>query len=330
MIKTGAYLLKRHSVFMRIFSAVFATVFATIFSLFFVAGCKSVEVVRPEPEMDVDSLLLLDNKSSVYLRIPANVDENLISRILQNSVQGLSPSGGAFIAEKIRIVYAGISRSRTSTSFQLVADCSIPSSLARHAFSEKNGWSEEHIALKSGENDERLYSIYTANDISLSFLGDSKVCAGRNIDKMIEKYHRLAFPFEDASSGENNTLSKGVDSLKNGAYQYLFYDKENPDGTIRFFTPRPQSFLPMLIGSTLNFNLVYVCGELFPDKKNSDQIIMQLELEFKDEKYIPFGRGVLSVSFGLSESDVYLETPTHLIVKNIKISRDQLYRIFVL
>ena len=354
--------MKRHSVFVRRFSLVFSASFAAIFSLFCVVGCKTSEVVRPASDaiiaMDVESLLLLDNKSSVYIRIPSNVDENLIPHILQNSIQGLSQNAASFVAEKMSVVYAGITRSRSSSSFQLVADCDFPSSLVHRAFSEKNGWTEEKIALKSSAPEEKVYSVYKTNGLSLSFVSDSKVCAGRNIDTMIEKYHTLAFPFEEASGetvvagvggtaagGDEAVLSddssvvvvrntlllpKGVDSLKHGAYDYLLYDKGNPDGAIKFFTPRPQSFLPMLIGSTLNFNLVYACGEIFPDKTKSDQMVLRLELEFKDAKYIPFGRGALSVSFGLTESDVYLKTPTHLVVENIKISRDQLYRLLML
>jgi hypothetical protein len=57
---------------------------------------------------------------------------------------------------------------------------------------------------------------------------------------------------------------------------------------------------------------------------------MNLEFEFREKKVVPAAKAALSLAFGLTNSEVYLETPTHLVISNIKISKKELYKILVL
>ena len=86
----------------------------------------------------------------------------------------------------------------------------------------------------------------------------------------------------------------------------------------------------MLTGANLTLRLLYVRGSMKVDPKLKKQYLMDLEFEFKDSRTVPAARGALSVAFGLTDSDVTQETPWHLTISNIKIDREQLYKLLSL
>lgn len=290
-----------------LFAAAVSTVLAVI------SGCKSV----PAVSNSVDPLLLLDNNSSFYLRIPASVDENLISRVMSGAVKGLRENDARLIAERIDVVYAGLNRTRRKTDYQLSASCAFPKAAISRAFSKKNGWEKKCIVLNDDSGAPAEYSVYTDGAICVSVPDAQTACAGRNVSDMVEIYHKLYYHLSESSLDEHIA-------------SWLAYDSERPDNRIKYYASKPQSFLTMLTGTALNFNLVYVRGEIAADEKRDDQFIMDFEFEFRDRRFVPAARGSLAVAFGLTDSDVFLETPTHLVVRNIKISKEQFYNILVL
>lgn len=292
-----------------LFAAAVSTVFAVI------SGCKSVPAVTNS----VDPLLLLDNNSSFYLRIPAGVDENLISRVMSGAVKGLRENEARLIAERIDVVYAGLNRTRRKTDYQLSASCAFPKAAVSKAFSKKNGWERDSLFLNDDSGAPAEYIVYRSGELCVSVPDSQTACAGRNVSGMVETYHTLYYRLP----GAEHSLDEHIAS-------WLFYDQELPDNRIKYYASKPQSFLTMLTGAALNFNLVYVRGEIAADTKRDDQFIMDFEFEFRDRRFVPAARGSLSVAFGLTDSDVFLETPTHLVVRNIKISKEQFYSILVL
>jgi hypothetical protein len=57
---------------------------------------------------------------------------------------------------------------------------------------------------------------------------------------------------------------------------------------------------------------------------------MTIEFEFNDERMVKAGAGMLSLAFGLTNSQTLLTTPTHLVVSDIRIDKKQLYKLFIL
>ena len=298
--------MKKHNIFA---AAVLSALLAAV------SGCKSV----PKSAVRVDPLLLLDNESSFYLRIPSSADEKLISRVVQGAVKGISESDARLISSRIDVVYAGLNKKRTKTDYQIAASCDFPKAAVSKAFSRKNGWTKDSLLLNDGDGNPVEYGIYSDRRILASFPGQMTACAGRNVPSMVETYHNAYY-----------NLSPSASVLDENIYSWLCFDSENPDGKIKYYASKPQSFLTMLTGAVLNFNLVYVRGSIESDPKRDDQFVMDFEFEFRDKKFVPVARGSLAVAFGLTDSDVYLETPTHLVVSNIKISKEQLYNILVL
>ena len=74
-------------------------------------ACKSTPSVS-----EVDPLDLLDSRSAFYIRIPKDVDSKLISRMLQNNLDGLSDADAQKVAERIDTVYLGLKKSKRNSA----------------------------------------------------------------------------------------------------------------------------------------------------------------------------------------------------------------------
>lgn len=305
MTKNGEFLLKRFS-----FLVLFSILFFCLFS------CKSL----PLPQENVRALELLDNKSSFYLRIPASMDKDLIEKILRNSVQGLSQKNAASVVERIDTIYVGMIRNRKGTTFQLSADCDFPKIVLDNALTKKNGWEKEPLTLKNREGKNVSYQIFKNQSLKLSSPSEHIVCLGRDVLNMVEHYNSLY----------NENLDDGYENLLQDAYEWLSYEDGMQDNQVRFYAQKPQSFLTLLTGARLNFQLINVRGAMENDPLSDNQYLLRLEFEFKDSRTVPAARGALSLAFGLTDSNVFMESPTHLVVSDIRIEKQSLYRILVL
>ena len=66
------------------------------------------------------------------------------------------------------------------------------------------------------------------------------------------------------------------------------------------------------------------------DPKNDRQYLMDLEFEFKNSKLVTAARGILTLALGLTDSEVSQPEPNHLVIADIKISKEHLYKILVI
>ena len=233
---------------------------------------------------------------------------------------GLSEKNAEKVSERIDTVYVGLARHRKSTEYQLSASCDFPKAALSAAFSKKNGWKAEPLFLPDADGKKVGYTIYDNSAVQVSFPSSDIVCAGRAVPLMVEQFHDRV-----------NSLPLETDSpLLPDVHSWLEYEGGLKNEEIRFFAAKPQSFLTMLTGAQLNFQLVYVRGIMENDPLNDRQFRMQLEFEFRDKRLVPAARGALTVAFGLTDSEVLRETETHLTIRNIKINKNQLYGILVL
>lgn len=284
--------------------------------IFSFAGCKSAPVMVSE----VDPLDLMDNNSSFYLRIPSNVDPDLISHMLQNNLKNLSESDARRIAARIDTVYIGLNKSKKSTDYQISTLCNFPKVAISQAFSKKNGWTSDKLNLDGADGKNVEYTVYQNSGLLASFPAVTVACMGRGVPSMVETYHNLSQKISDPSKVPLNQ------EVKN----WLSYENGIPDYQVRFFASKPQSFLSMLTGANLNFKLVYVRGILENDPKSDNQYLMQLEFEFREARMLPAAKAMLSLAFGLTDSDVQVTSDTHLCISKIKINKKQLSKILVL
>lgn len=310
MTKNGEFLLIKRSKWLSVVLGAFILVASGI-SL----ACKSTPFVS-----EVDPLELLDSRSAFYIRIPKDVDSKLISRMLQNNLDGLSDADAQKVAERIDTVYLGLKKSKKNVDFQISSLCSFPKIAIASVFSKKNAWTSDKLILEDAEKKNISYSIYNNSGILVAFPSENIALIGNSVPSMVERYHNISqkIEFEDDSLLDENI--RGWLSYENGLH----------DEQIRFYASKPQSFLTTLIGANLNFKLIYVKGILVNDPKNEKQYVSELEFEFRDPRVVVAAQAMLEVAFGLTDSSVIRTSDTHLFVSGIRINKNQLYKILVI
>lgn len=280
-------------------------------------GCKTLPTAAVQKE--VDALKLLDGNSAFYIKIPTAVDRDLVSRMVLSSVKEISENEAGQIADRVNTVYAGLTRKFSKSEIQISASCDVPEIFLPRIFSVKNGWKLRKLSF-SEKMPANVYGIYNNGSLDVSFPSKKIACIGRNVEDMVDRYDSIL-------SGTKDSPAENISDLPDSAvYDWL----SSGENEIRFSAVAPQSFLTVLTGANLNFKLVYVRGKMVNDPKNDFQYLMDLEFEFVDKKFVPAAKGALSLVFGLTDSNVILETPTHLAVTRIKIEKNALYKILVL
>lgn len=289
-----------------------------LFFSFFLFSCKTSVNVSNE----VNPLDLIDNKSSFYISIPVQQDVNLVQKMIKSNVPSLSDKNALEIAERTQIIYAGLNKKRKKTEIQLAGKCSIPKIALSNVFTKKNGWQTENISFPLNEKKQKNYSVYSQKGFDISFPNEHTAVLGRDVKEMIENFHYLSNP-ENQSSQQKEKFSSL--HLPPQIYEWLSDSSE-----VRFYAEKPQSFLSTLTGAALDLKLVYVKGLMVTDSKNDRQYLMDLEFEFKNPKLVTAARGVLTLALGLTDSEVSQPEPNHLLISDIKINKEQLYKILVI
>lgn len=277
------------------------------------SSCKSAPAAS-----DVRAVDLLDGRSGFYMKIPSSIDKNLVARIITSSFEGISDEDAMLVSDRLETVYVGMNKTKRSTEYQISTDCNIPKFAINKIFTKKNGWSSENLFLDVPGKKSDSYKIYSGSFINAAFPSSNIALLGRSVCDMVVSYHNIKYKIEN----KDDTFVP----LDFKVYEWLSSDENE----IRFFAVKPQSFLTILTGANLNFKLIFVRGNMVVDPKHENQFLMNMEFEFKDKSYVMMAKSVITLAFGLTDSLLIQETPTNIKVKGIKISKDQLYRLFVL
>ena len=278
--------------------------------LLLLAGCKSAPAGRP-----VDPLELIDNQSSFYIAVPKAADNVLIERIITGFYQNASESDAKMIADRVNKIYCGLNRSRHGTDVQASVDGSIPQKYLPKVLSAKNGWV---ISDYSPEKSAASYKIYSG-DIEMAFPSDKLACIGRNLEGMLDKYDSLSkLPAEDTTELYSD-LNPELTSYLKGA-----------ETEIRFFANKPQSFLTILTGAQLDLKLIDVKGSFRTDPKHQNQYFLNLDFRFKNGTFLKAGRTLLILAFGLTNSQEEIIGDSELLIHDIRIDKEQLYKLLSL
>lgn len=280
--------------------------------LLFLNGCKSAPLA-----VNVHPLDILDSQSSFYMAIPKKVDPELIKRVVQNNVDGISESNAQLLTDHINAVYCGLNRSKKTTTIQAAISGSIPQKYVGKVLSKKNGFNQSSYTPSKSTN---IYDLYTSSDLDLSAPSSQVICLGRDVTVMIDNYDNIYTTAEPDYDGLEYS------ELDSSLYNYL----KSAEDEIRFFANKPQSFLTILTGANLDLKLVDVSGSFVCDPKHDDQYFLNLHFNFKNEKYLKAGKVLLTLAFGLTDSQSYIEGTDQLYINKIKIKKEQLYRLLVL
>ena len=310
MIKNGVYSLKKHNncIFQK-FYVIFVFCLITVF----VAGCKTVPVSRT-----VRAIELLDDESAFYIAIPSSADSDLVQKIIKSYVPSLSDSNAKMICEKIDTVYCGISNKKNHMDFQCVISGNIPVNMMPKILTKKNGWETSKIIPQDSSTQYNLYSISNENFfIDMSFPSANLAVLGRDVPKMIGRYDFLSkLPTDDFEL--NTIIEKNLADFLNGA-----------ENEIRFCANKPQSFLTILTGAKLDLKLKEVSGVFVQDEKHENQYILDLKFHFLNDKYLKAGKTLLTLAFGLTNSQSIIVGTDELQINGIKLDKNQLIKLFL-
>jgi hypothetical protein len=278
--------------------------------VFLLAGCKSAPAGRP-----VDPLELIDNQSSFYIAVPKAADNVLIERIITGFYEGASEADAKMIADRVNKVYCGLNRSRQGTEIQASIDGNIPSSLIPKVLSEKKGWI---VSDYSPEGSASKYKIYSG-PVEMTFPSAKIACIGRDLEGMLTKYDRLSVLPADDSTELYSDLEEALTSYLKGA-----------ENEIRFFANKPQSFLTILTGAQLDLKLIDVKGSFRTDPKHPNQYLLDLDFRFKNGTFLKAGKTLLVLAFGLTNSQEEIIGDSELLIHDIRIDKQQLYKLLSL
>ena len=310
MIKNGVYLLKKHNhcIFQKLY-----VIFLFCLIAVFVSGCKTVPDTRV-----VSAVELLDDESAFYIAIPSSVDRVLIQKIIKNYVPTLSDSNMKIICDKIDTVYCGISNKKNQMDFQCVISGNIPVNIMSKVLTKKNGWNSAKIIPQDSATQYNLYSISNEKfSIDMSFPSTNLAILGRDVPKMLSRFDFLSkLPSDDFEI--NTIIDKNLADFLNGA-----------ENEIRFCANKPQSFLTILTGAKLDLKLKEVSGVFVQDEKHENQYILDLRFLFKNEKYLKAGKTLLTLTFGLTNSQSVIIGTDELQINGIKLDKNQLIKLFL-
>lgn len=280
---------------------------ASLIFFLLLAGCKSTPAGRP-----VDPLELIDAESSFYIAVPKNADNVLIERIITGFYEQASESDAKMIAERVNKVYCGLNRSKRSMEVQASIDGNIPRKYLPKLLNGKNGWvTSDYTPEGSLEN----YKIYSGQ-IEMTFPSENIACIGRNLEGMLDKFDALSkLPADDSTELYTDLDSETANYLK-GA-----------ESEIRFFAKNPQSFLTILTGAQLDLKLIDVKGNFETDPKHQNQYLLDLDFRFKNGTFLKAGKTLLTLAFGLTNSQEEIIGDTELIIRDIRIDKQQLYKL---
>ena len=277
-----------------------------------ITACKSAPLA-----VEVNPLDILDSESSFYMAIPRKADPELIKRVVQNNIDRLSDSNAQLLTDRINKVYCGLNRTRKSTTIQATIDASIPQKYVSKVLNKKNGFSQ---SVFSPEKSSNTYEVYSQDGLDLAAPSGKVLCLGRDINALLTNYDTIY------TTAEPNYTGTEYSPLEPELYNYLY----DADSEIRFFANKPQSFLTILTGTNLDLKLINVSGSFICDTKHNDQYLLNLHFNFKNEKFLKAGKVLLTLAFGLTDSQSYIEGEDQLFINGIKIKKEQLYKLLVL
>ena len=299
--------MKKHK-FWRLSAAVISVILLGFTSL--LAGCKSAPAGRP-----VDPLELIDDKSSFYIAVPKAADTVLIQRIVSGFYPDVSDSEAQLISERVNKIYCGLNRSRNGTVIQAAIDGNVPKFSVSKLLNPKNGFLISDYIPNSSINNYKIYK----GDLDFCFPSSRIACVGRNIEEMVDQYDFLInLPSEDFNTLYSK-LDKELTSYLKGA-----------ETEIRFFANKPQSFLTILTGAQLDLKLIDVKGSFKTDPKHENQYLLDLSFRFKNGTFLKAGRTLLVLAFGLTNSQEEIIGDSELLIHDIRIDKQQLYKLLSL
>lgn len=282
--------------------------------VFILASCKTTS---PVVEEQVNVLALLEQDSSIYVRIPVSSHVDLTSAVLSSAFDGVSKKDARSFAQRVSELYAGIGTLEDRSRIQVVASASIPQVAVGTVFSKKNGWSKRTYNAKTTGAVE-TFTVYdpSAGELSVSFPSPSVFVSAAKVEPLLNRYAEYS-DYADLSSTSYSSwvLQQSSDIL--------------------FYITRPGQYLRNLIGQSVSIGTDAIYGSLsyIPSKKNPDSYSglysMMFRIHLLDKRAAPAFRSVLSLSFGMMGAKITQTDDFTIEISDVEITQKQIEDLFM-
>lgn len=232
-------------------------------SLFF--SCKSGPVGSGLPE--VDPLALLQEDSSIYVRIPVQEHKALVQDIVIAELPYISESDATALVKQLDVLYAGLGTVQDRSRLEIVSTGEFPAFARNLIFTKNNGWNKRAYTATSSEDAlsrgfpnkfDVNYSSMSA--FKVSFLSDGMLLLSQNVNPGLENY----------------ALRRDVPETD--------YSKWIQEGgsDISFYIGKPGQYLRKLIGAAVTVSCDSIFGKLvlLPPRTGKKVTGPEYELEF--------------------------------------------------
>lgn len=264
-------------------------------------SCKTIPTAKRIEPID-----LLTSDNNVLFSLSATQNQEVVNKLLLNSAQGISETDVSKLTKKLKTIYCGLNLN--TNKIQIIAYTNISNKYLPSILTEKNGWITEDLQF---EDSPFIYKVYKNNQIELTTYDNNVICAGNDVKNMLYNYDLkfLTFNFDDRN-------------LDSDIYEWI----EKPGDTIKFYTNNSKSFLSMITNNLLDLDLMdHMKGELVASSEDKDFFQMKLIISFKNEKFRKAGKSIISIALKPLNVDIELSGDSDLIVKNLKINKEQIY-----
>lgn len=284
------------------------------------AGCKSAPVAEQKKSLpEVHPLALLDDESSIYIRVPVQHHIELTADILSAEVENLSADDAKTIAQQINLLFAGLGTVKDRSRIQLAANGSFPAIALQTVLTKKNGWNRQEYVAQSNEESLALdyphtfyYFLREDTVFQIAFPSERIFCTGQQVFPLLEKY---AVRPSYAETDITRWITKESDH-------------------ILFYITKPGQYLRNLIGQPVSIGCKSIYGSLIyvPYKKvpetYSGNYSLSFTLQLTDARAMKAMLSLLRLAMGMMGGSVSQIDDMSIELSDIPITEKQIMDLF--
>lgn len=247
-------------------SKVHLLMFSFLLFVPFFNSCKSGPKVSDFPE--VDPLALLQEDSSIYVRVPVASHKELVKSILLSEIPFISEGDASKLIKQVDLLYAGLGTVKDRSRLEIAASGDFPSFARNFIFTKKNGWKKSVYNAYSTEESKafgypNVFDVHSSDSSSfdISFPSSGIILLSQNVFPGLDNYAQRC---EVKDSFCNNWLLEGGEDIS-------------------FFIGKPGLYLTKMIGSAVTITCESVYGKLvkIPEEKvKGKNNVLSYEMEF--------------------------------------------------
>ncbi len=261
-------------------------------------SCKSSNV----EQITVDPLSLLDDDFSIYISVPTTSNQELVSKILQSRISGLSEKDALSITSRTNVLYAGLGTVQDRAKLQSVIETSIPHFMLSSSLTKKNGWT----LVKS---DSFEWWEHTSDSFELAMPTTNLLCAAQDVKPMLEK------------------LEENTEASKTKWRDWICEESDD----LRFYITRPGQYLRSLIGQPINIGTDSIYGSfsyLRESEKDGGLYELSFNIHLLEKRSVVALRALLGLSFAMAGGSVEQVDEFTLKISGIEIATNQIVALF--